>query len=406
MLPLISNILIQYGLMFGLLFSNLFNFTWSREKTISLLFLALLIVIIEAFKTPSKYFKLNLIDLLFVSFLCLILLSFFFQGIEKTWVIKNIKYIPFFVVLPYFVGKIFDIKNLSILIFGLFLCFIAALFLSGVYFYDHRDFFHYRPYFSGRDDVTSYLSNLIGLLFVLTTSKLCKTKKFIIYYFFALQMLSLILVFLGFRGAVLSAFISSILILWNIRRPALIFAIPIIFVCNFFIVKNIYPHSENATNEVIAITSTYNSNSENNSENICTKAKTSPEIRMVLLKQAWQSFSKNILAGNGAGSFGQVSCWTEDHAHPHNIIFQVLAELGLIGFLILASMIFYIYFSFNRNTKKSIHSLEVYSVFFYSLFLSFTAGDYFTSSDFWFSLGLLSALINNITSTKNNGLKN
>ena len=91
---------------------------------------------------------------------------------------------------------------------------------------------------------------------------------------------------------------------------------------------------------------------------------------------------KKFLANN-------VRCVT----HPHQLHLEILSQLGLVGYLIFITLIFYfLYRSFLNylKYKNSIH-LSGFIFVFVSIFLPVPSGSFFTSfgaTIFWINIGL------------------
>jgi O-antigen ligase len=65
----------------------------------------------------------------------------------------------------------------------------------------------------------------------------------------------------------------------------------------------------------------------------------------------WVSSIKNIFIGLGAGGYSSLFIWRDFRWYPHNIFVEILAELGIVGFSLLA---LFLYFSarFLINNRK------------------------------------------------------
>ena len=50
--------------------------------------------------------------------------------------------------------------------------------------------------------------------------------------------------------------------------------------------------------------------------------------------QAWFSSVTNFFVGLGAGGFSSLFIWRDWHWYPHNLFFEIVAELGLVGLII------------------------------------------------------------------------
>lgn len=113
-------------------------------------------------------------------------------------------------------------------------------------------------------------------------------------------------------------------------------------------------------------------------------------IRMELFRDAWEQFKLHPWFGKGAGAFGQQSCWKDVVAHPHNVILQALAELGLLGAIVLASILtMALVYPLFSPWQPSDHSNLGFMIYLFACFNSLVNGNYFTSVDLWWSCGLM-----------------
>lgn len=110
-----------------------------------------------------------------------------------------------------------------------------------------------------------------------------------------------------------------------------------------------------------------------------TSSEGSYNSRLAFFKLTLTSFAdKNILAmffGSGLGDFGYVSEGIDSRQYPHNIFFEILHELGLIGLALFSYMVYY---ACKLNVKYKNHSGEIkwLLIIFYFFFIrSLTTGD-------------------------------
>ena len=54
---------------------------------------------------------------------------------------------------------------------------------------------------------------------------------------------------------------------------------------------------------------------------------------------AWISSIKNFFFGLGSGGFSSLFIWRDFRWYPHNFIFEIIVEFGLVGFLLLSSFL-------------------------------------------------------------------
>jgi len=63
--------------------------------------------------------------------------------------------------------------------------------------------------------------------------------------------------------------------------------------------------------------------------------------RLQYYKQAFHIWSENPVFGSGIGSFPITMGWGDIRGYPHNIILEILSELGLVGLLIFGLLLFF-----------------------------------------------------------------
>lgn len=61
------------------------------------------------------------------------------------------------------------------------------------------------------------------------------------------------------------------------------------------------------------------------------------DTRFELYDKAFNFFSLSPIIGNGIGSFGLLLTGNESSTTPHNIVLEILSELGIIGFIIFST---------------------------------------------------------------------
>jgi len=137
-----------------------------------------------------------------------------------------------------------------------------------------------------------------------------------------------------------------------------------------------------------------------------------------LYRAAYLIFLKNYVIGSGVKSFiyecakippdtQNISC----NNHPHNIYFEILVNLGIVGMLV---FVIFLYFLINIIIKNLLKNKvdnndKIILILFLTIFISElmpfrSYGSVFQTingSIFWFSLGLIS-YVNNIVANKFN----
>ena len=115
---------------------------------------------------------------------------------------------------------------------------------------------------------------------------------------------------------------------------------------------------------------------------------------------ALEMFKNNIFLGSGFGSF-RFECHKYDKidslsridrcsTHPHNIYFEILSELGLIGFVFFLIFLFSYFYFFLKIKDKDFFIVCIYSIIFGFLFPK-TSGSFFSTTYgtyFWYLYGI------------------
>ncbi|MEE9303551.1 MAG: O-antigen ligase family protein [Thiotrichaceae bacterium] len=110
--------------------------------------------------------------------------------------------------------------------------------------------------------------------------------------------------------------------------------------------------------------------------------------REFLFTKALEQFTdspKNLFFGGGMNSFSIFSKENNINLYPHNIILELLAEYGIVGFLLFMLPIFYL-FTLRRNRLGSYIGTDRIDRIFFMLFLYFFLIHMFTGSlrGIWF----------------------
>jgi O-antigen ligase len=68
--------------------------------------------------------------------------------------------------------------------------------------------------------------------------------------------------------------------------------------------------------------------------------------------QAWVSSVTNFFVGLGVGGFSSLFIWGDWRWYPHNLFFEIIAELGLIGLIIMISFLTKFYQLINKGIQQ------------------------------------------------------
>ena len=241
----------------------------------------------------------------------------------------------------------FDEKIINFFFYCILLCF-AALIIDGFYQYfigenifGWKNISAYRvsSFFGNELILGSYLSRLWPIFFGLSIY-LFKNRDKLFFLFISIFILSEVLIFLsGERVAFFYINLSAIFVILFSRKLLKLRLITLgISLMIIVLVSLMYPTAkERVINQTINQMNLFNDDKkENNGPYIFSKQHTHHYI------SAYRMFLDNKILGVGVKNFrnfcnkekyliSNVSCST----HPHNSYIQVLAELGIIGFLFL-----------------------------------------------------------------------
>jgi O-antigen ligase len=213
-----------------------------------------------------------------------------------------------------------------------------------------------------------WINGMVFILFLFSNIFSKKIKIFILFFF------ALMILWCSSKGPFIAAFIF---IIYRIRFYLFQFRyILIILFFSVIIISILFLFSDKirAVNGLINIFNNVNNSQIDNQTDI-----NSFTIRVEYLQKSFRLFSKNVFIGVGFGDWNEY--FHTFHKYPHNFVFEILSEVGLIGlifFLLIISTII----TNNNFTLIGIYILMCmlfsgdFSYFRYSL-LPFLFGFYF-----------------------------
>jgi O-antigen ligase len=113
-------------------------------------------------------------------------------------------------------------------------------------------------------------------------------------------------------------------------------------------------------------------------------------IRISFLKSSLETWQKNPILGMGIGSWPVIMKYGDMRGYPHNIIIEVLLELGLVGLIFFLIFIGYALKTFfRRNVLRNPISLFVFLIFLTTFLEAMVSGDMTDHRFLYVSLGLM-----------------
>ncbi len=345
-------------------------------------------VILNFKKIKKLIFKFSFASCCFIFFCAIIIISSIISKYSMHSLESSALYFTYLIYSLVIYSIFSDNKKFRHLFFicGIFTCFTLSF--DAIYeFFNGYNLLGYSSIdgrlagmFGGRWVLGRYLIYFLPILVGLYYLEIDNYKKFKVIIYTTFILTSLVIIFSGERAALLMFFIYIFLLLFYfLNKLTLVKILQILFL---IIVLVILPFLFSDTSERI----------RNNF--LVYLLSTDVEINQYLSMfiTSWKMFIDNPLFGIGPNNFRYVcsesmyfvskwSCST----HPHSITFQVLAEIGLLGFIAVYSVLgFFIYKSiiliFSKNLSKSsfgMYSLQS-SIIIY-LFPFMITGNFFLS---------------------------
>lgn len=333
---------------------NLFLFSISNINNQFIFILKLFLSIVNLLVSISLFIKKKIVinnnilyNLIFVAFIGLSLTYSLNQvfGLKKFILVLNI--IPFSIFGFYIFTSDKSLKNLTEILVLIF----TPLILISIIIQPFNTDSIYEFSFTRWSHV--FFSRFVGITFILVLFSRFKNKTFII------LILYFGMLFNGARGPLI--FITALLFFYYLlnikiekKNLFVIFSVFCLFVIFYFIFLN-------KSNE--RILNLININEFLHSGGI--------QVRLEAWEKAINIFLNNLILGVGIGGFNTnlFSNIGDQIVYPHNILLEILCELGLIGFTLFILII--------TNTYKflKVFSLEIKILFWFSLYLALFSKD-------------------------------
>ena len=247
-----------------------------------------------------------------------------------------------------------DSKRLLSYFYFLLVIIIGIMLLQFVYFLKWGDFAIVLAYWNrisipGANpiQVSRYLA--IGAAMMIALLIRNKPSQSL-HYFSILFLILLSIILSGSRGPLVSIIIGSIVyaILYERKHSSRIFGYGILAIGTIIILLILLP--ESLTQRFFDISQGSVIMTQQGVRRISTIATRFEFWSMSL--QAWFSSITSFFIGLGAGGFSSLFIWRDWHWYPHNLIFEIIAELGMVGLVIGVLFIIKSYQIINKGIQR------------------------------------------------------
>jgi O-antigen ligase len=117
-------------------------------------------------------------------------------------------------------------------------------------------------------------------------------------------------------------------------------------------------------------------------------------VRVEMIKVSLSGWASSPILGTGPGDFAVQMTGYTMMRYPHNLILEVLNELGLIGLIPYLVLLYYGFRSIKLLSRPELdggifkmYAVIIFAVFIYHFVASFKTGSYAGSNIFYLSLG-------------------
>lgn len=424
--------LLLYAITFGFALWSYLGWQWQRMDT------AVLYGVIAAWSMSTIFLRwreagiaLNRLDVLFGVFLLWVLGSVAIHWWEGT--IQYIEYMPFFVILPYLLGRLMpaqDIELFKSLLIGM----ACALLLLLPFEYWKNSQPGYLPenapapilFEQGHGTMlaglmfSAALLALISKLIIPAATRVHVAKLNKLPIFFGYLLLTAIVsatIWIASRGPAV-ALVLGIFVLFffasfiSWKKKITILSFLVLSALLAFSISFQNPHHKQYYQILFMQPAAALSSASHHTpkleygksilgESICKDISNSISDRWIHYRTAWEIFLAKPWTGVGANAYGFYSC-TGPGWFPHSTILQVLAELGVWGGLLYFSLIGMVFWTIisrgktelTAHAKANMGWLLAFVVFQFTV--SQFNSNYFMSAGLYFVIGLAASLLNGL----------
>lgn len=255
----------------------------------------------------------------------------------------------------------------------------------------------YRVLFTSPADIVTLLGNnylvagkTLGLGILLALGLVDSSKKWFNYIVvICISAMFVVSFYLGGRGPVISLIIAIMLWAWiSYRKADYIKPVPIVlFVissCGFWLLLNFKAMIEQSVlikrmGEIVTADGTIDQ---------------SIILRWEYYQSAWQAFIEHPLQGIGLGSWPQYFGMGDVYWHPHNMLLEILSELGVIGLTLFSATIWEMQRQINwREVKLSPTVISLSAALLFSIMNAIKSGDLNDNAALFVMFGLLAGVL-------------
>ena len=247
-----------------------------------------------------------------------------------------------------------DSKRLLSYFYFLLVIIIGIMLLQFVYFLKWGDFAIVLAYWNrisipGANPIQ--VSRYLAIGAAMMIALLIRNKPSQSLHYFAILFVILLSIILsGSRGPLVSIIIGSIVyaILYERKHSSRIFGYGILAIGTIITLLLLLP--ESLTQRFFDISQGSVIMTQQGVRRISTIATRFEFWSMSL--QAWFSSITSFFIGLGAGGFSSLFIWRDWHWYPHNLIFEIIAELGMVGLVIGVLFIIKSYQIINKGIQR------------------------------------------------------
>ena len=371
-----------------------------------LLFLSISFVI-RSFKEKNYQYYLSKFFLIFIIFYFYILIRYLLRDHSYSSfssVVFYFRYGFYVIALSYFFNKIKNLENfflnsilvsVSLLLFDSFIQFIFGTNIIG---YEIVDKNRLSSFFGDESILGSYLLKFLPFLYLIITKNL-NNKKIFVFTLFLIAFSDIIIFLSGERASFILMVLLTIYFIFMFKNLRLIRIV--LFGVTSIIIVSIFFNSDPVSKRYLKTVKEIVKNDDYVNNLILDKSLIDTKYYIIspthhnYFLTALNMFKDNKIFGQGPRSYrylcdddnfkiNKYSCST----HPHNYYMQILAELGLIGFIFL--MLFYLYICYriiliivSKEPKNNSYMICILSFFLINLWPLTSTGNFFNN---WISI--------------------